>query len=137
MCIFSKGKPKSFNPIKDRVNKSFGSKKHSNVRQADGSMKPTTSIGKPIAKNGQRFNVWDMNTELSSKNRFHPAMFPEHLANDHIISWSNEGDTVLDCFMGSGTTGLAAKNLNRKFIGIEKDAGYFDIGTKRILGAAQ
>ena len=132
MFIFSKGKPKSFNPIKDRVNKSFGSKKHSNVRQADGSMKPTTSIGKPIAKNGQRFNVWDMNTELSSKNRFHPAMFPEHLANDHIISWSNEGDVVLDCFMGSGTTGKMALLNNRKFIGIEKDAGYFEIARQRL-----
>ncbi len=132
MFIFSKGKPKSFNPIKDRVNKSFGSKKHSNVRQADGSMKPITSIGKPIAKKGQRFNVWDMNTELSSKNRFHPATFPEKLANDHIISWSNEGDVVLDCFMGSGTTGKMALLNNRKFIGIEKDAGYFEIAKQRL-----
>ena len=137
MFVFSKGSPKSFNPIKDRINKSYGTKKHSNVRQADGSMKPKTSKGKPIAKYGQRFNVWDMNTELSSKTRLHPAPFPEKLANDHIISWSNEGDTVLDCFMGSGTTGKMALLNNRKFIGIEKDAEYFDIGTKRILGAAQ
>ena len=132
MFVFSKGKHKSFNPIKDRVNKSFGAKKHSNVRQADGSMKPVTSKGKPIAKYGQRFNVWDMNTELSSKTRLHPAPFPEQLAHDHIISWSNEGDTIFDPFMGSGTTGLAAKNLNRKFIGIEKDETYFRIAQDRI-----
>jgi len=132
MFVFSKGKPKAFNPIKDRVNKSFGAKKHGNVRQADGSMKPETSKGKPIAKYGQRFNVWDMNTELSSKTRLHPAPFPEHLVNDHILSWSNPDDVVFDCFMGSGTTGKMALLNNRKFIGIEKDAGYFEIAKQRL-----
>ena len=62
----------------------------------------------------------------------HPAIFPEQLANDHIISWSNEGDTVLDCFMGSGTTGKMALLNNRKFIGIEKDAGYFEVAKQRL-----
>ena len=62
----------------------------------------------------------------------HGATFPEQLANDHIISWSNEGDTVLDCFMGSGTTGKMALLNNRKFIGIEKDAGYFEIAKQRL-----
>jgi len=132
MFVFSKGKPKSFNPIKDRINKSFGTKKHGNVRQADGSMKPETSKGKPIAKYGQRFNVWDMNTELSSKTRLHPAPFPEHLVNDHILSWSNPDDVVFDCFMGSGTTGKMALLNNRKFIGIEKDEQYFEIAKQRI-----
>ena len=59
-------------------------------------------------------------------------MFPEQLANDHIISWSNEGDTILDPFMGSGTTGVACKNLGRNFIGIEKDDKYFEIAKARI-----
>ena len=62
----------------------------------------------------------------------HGATFPEQLANDHIISWSNEGDTVLDCFMGSGTTGKMALLNNRKFIGIEKDETYFKIAQDRI-----
>lgn len=132
MFVFSKGSPKSFNPIKDRVNKSYGAKKHSNVRQADGSMKPTTSKGKPIAKYGQRFNVWDMNTELSSKTRLHPAPFPEHLVKDHILSWSNPDDVVFDCFMGSGTTGAVAVKNGRKFIGIELDEDYFGIAQGRI-----
>lgn len=57
----------------------------------------------------------------------HPAVFPETLARDHIISWSGEGDTVLDPFMGSGTTGVACVNAGRKFTGIELDQGYFDI----------
>lgn len=137
MFVFSKGSPKSFNPIKDRVNKSYGAKKHSNVRQADGSMKPTTSKGKPIAKYGQRFNVWDMNTELSSKTRLHPAPFPEHLVKDHILSWSNPDDVVFDCFMGSGTTGAVAVKNGRKFIGIELDPYYFKIAEERINTATQ
>ena len=59
-------------------------------------------------------------------------MFPEALANDHIISWSNEGDIVLDPFMGSGTTGKMALLNNRKFIGIELSPEYVEIARKRI-----
>jgi len=65
----------------------------------------------------------------------HPAQFPITLAKDHIISWSNEGDVVMDPFLGSGTTGVAAKNLNRRFIGIEKDKEYFEISQSRIASA--
>ena len=62
----------------------------------------------------------------------HPAIFPEKLAHDHIVSWSNENDKILDPFMGSGTTGKVCRMLNRKFIGIEKDKDYFDIARTRI-----
>ena len=65
----------------------------------------------------------------------HPAQFPEQIANDHILSWSNEGDAVLDCFMGSGTTGKMAVLNNRNFVGIEIDKEYFDIAEKRIAEA--
>ena len=65
----------------------------------------------------------------------HPAIFPEQLAHDHIISWSNEGDTVFDPFLGSGTTGKMAKQLNRNFIGIEKVEKYFQIASERISKA--
>ena len=67
----------------------------------------------------------------------HPAIFPEQLANDHIISWSNEGDTVLDPFMGSGTTGKMAVLNSRKFIGIEIDDTYFEIAKERIEKAVE
>ena len=75
-------------------------------------------------------NVWDI--AVRAKNLGHPAAFPELIAERHILSWSNEGDTVLDCFMGSGTTGKMALINNRKFIGIEKDAGYFEIAKQRL-----
>lgn len=132
MFIFSKGFPKTFNPIKDKKNKHFGRKKHGTFTQKDGTKKPLSSIGKPIAEYGQRFNVWDVAAEKSNSKRFHPAMFPEKLAYDHIISWSNENDVVLDPFMGSGTTGVACVNTNRKFIGCEIDKEYFNIAQKRI-----
>ena len=67
----------------------------------------------------------------------HPAPFPYQLAHDHIISWSNEGDTILDCFMGSGTTGVACVNTNRNFIGVELDSGYFQLAKDRIFKVAK
>lgn len=62
----------------------------------------------------------------------HPTIKPLQIIQNFVINSSQEGDTVLDCFMGSGTTGVACKNLNRKFIGIEIDDKYFDIAQKRI-----
>jgi DNA modification methylase len=92
---------------------------------------------KVISEFGQRHNVWEINTsgqENMGKAIEHPATFPEKLANDHILSWSNEGDIVLDCFLGSGTTGKIAKQLNRRFVGIEISPEYLKIASKRIYG---
>ena len=83
-------------------------------------------------KFAQRFNVWRINTEVSNNNRFHPAQFPEQIANDHILSWPNEGDTILDPFTGSGTTGKMAMLNNRNFIGIEISSEYIEIAKKRL-----
>ena len=63
------------------------------------------------------------------------AQFPEKLAHDHILSWSNPGDTVLDPMMGSGTTGVAAIRSGRNFIGIEIDENYFRMAEQRIQEA--
>ena len=78
-------------------------------------------------KKSVRSNVWLYNVGNANKDdkTGHPAPFPEQLAYDHIISWSNEGDTVFDPFMGSGTTGKMAVLNNRKFIGIELDNSVF------------
>lgn len=133
MFIWTKGKPKTFNAIKDRRNKVKG-KIGGRLRLSDGTMKQMSTHGKERTEFGQRFAIWDQ--PPNGGNRIdHPATFPNKLAEDHIKSWSNEGDTVLDCFMGSGTTGVAAKNLNRDFIGIEMDEEYFKIAEERIANA--
>jgi len=131
MFVWSKGKPKTFNPIKDRPNKHAGSKSSGTIRQTDGSTKPM-SKEMVISEYGQRFNIWDVGPQRQ-RGKAHPAPFPESLANDHIISWSNEGDTVFDPFMGSGTTGVTAQRLGRRFIGIELDKEYCDIANERII----
>lgn len=69
---------------------------------------------------------------VAGTNYGHPAIFPEALARDHILSWSNEGETIFDPFLGSGTTGKVAVQLGRNFIGIERDHLYFSIAKKRI-----
>lgn len=133
MFILVKGKkPKTFNPIKDRKNKCFGDVKHGNIRQKDGSVKEISSKGKLIAEYGQRFNVWQISPEKAKNKKFHPAQFPEQLANDHIISWSNEGDIIMDIFSGSGTTHKMAKLNNRNFIGFEISQEYIDIEEERL-----
>lgn len=136
MFVLSKGKPKSFNSIKDRKNiyaGSLGSVGENTSTQVDGTKKIRER--KVISEFGQRHNVWEINTsgqENMGKTINHPATFPEKLVFDHIISWSNEGDTVLDCFLGSGTTGKVAKQLNRQFIGIEISPEYLEIAKNRI-----
>lgn len=64
----------------------------------------------------------------------HPTQKPLSLITDLVLKHSNEGDVVLDCFMGSGTTGVACKNTNREFIGMELDEKYFEIACNRIGG---
>jgi site-specific DNA-methyltransferase (adenine-specific) len=71
-----------------------------------------------------------------NKGEFHPTQKPLALMEWLVASYTNPGDVVLDPFMGGGTTGLACKRLNRKFIGIEKERRYFDIACKRIKGTA-
>ena len=133
MFVFSKGTPAVFNPIKDRINKTAGQIVSGRIRKADGSFVPKSTVGKVTAALGQRFNIWDMCPQQG--NNLHPAPFPEALARDHILSWSNPGDVVLDPFLGSGTTGKMAILEGRRFIGIEREPKYFDIACRRIEDA--
>lgn len=133
MFILSKGKPKSINFIRDRINStvSEGQTTKMSRRTRNGDFMETESNKfSTLSKLGKRHNVWDENS--SSAYKEHTATFPIRLAQDHILSWSNENDLILDPFMGSGTTGVACKNLNRKFIGIELDENYFNIAKDRI-----
>ena len=134
MLIFTKGKAKSFNPIKDRPNKWAGTNAHGTSRQKDGSTKRITTHNKKTIPNfGQRFNIWEI-PNVGKKGAKHPAIFPEKLANDHIISWSNENDIVYDPFMGSGTTAKMAILNNRNYIGSEMSDEYCEITEQRING---
>ncbi len=137
MFVFSKGKPSTVNLIIDRKNKYAGTltRSKTTMREKEGNL--TDRSVQTVAELGLRYNIWEyatgMGNTTSDKIAFdHPAIFPESLANDHIISWSNEGDLVFDPFMGSGTTGKMAKLNNRRFIGIEKVPEYFEIAKKRV-----
>lgn len=130
--VFSMGTPSVFNPIFDRENVSYGRKVSGTTRSADGTMQKMRAMGKPIKKHGSRFNVWDVMTTKGNTPNCHPAIFPDDLARDHILTWSNEGDIVLDPFSGSGTTAKMAKHNGRRFIGIEVNPEYVEISKERL-----
>lgn len=131
MFVFSKGKLKTFNPIMvDCKTKGKDKKGRTFYQKADGILKKGHKNG-PVKDKKQKNNVWDIST-YSGRYGGHPAVFPERLAEDHIISWSNEGDLVLDPMAGSGTTLKMAKKNNRKYIGIEISSEYCEIINKRL-----
>ncbi|WNF07431.1 DNA-methyltransferase [Brevibacillus borstelensis] len=142
MFVLSKGPIKTFNLIRDRPNKLVGQVMSGTVRQSDGTVKPSRANGKTVSEFGARSNVWGYSTgkgkSASDAIAFnHPAIFPEKLANDHILSWSNEGDIVLDPFMGSGTTAKMAQLNKRKWIGFEIAPEYVELANKRLLNGGR
>ena len=134
MFVLSKGVPRTTNLIKDRKNLYVGERGASG-RNKNGERKS----GKSTVRNewGARFNIWyqPIGGGHSSKDKIayqHPAIFPEDLVKDHMISWSNEGDIVMDIFSGSGTTHKVALENNRKFIGFEIAEEYCEIEKERL-----
>ena len=138
MFIFSKGKNKTFNPI-TKPNPLAGKIMRPTKRGKDGVLLKDSGYLKPYPDVSVLRNVWRYATGTASSTdrlaRNHPAIFPEQLANDHIFTWSNEGDTILDPFAGSGTTGKMAILNNRKYILIEKEETYFEICKQRTAEA--
>ena len=132
MFVFSREKPATINLLCDRVNVSYGRSVSGTERQPDGSTKPQACCGQPINKYGNRFNVWEIATTKGNCTLGHPAIFPESLARDHILSWSNEGDVVFDPFSGSGTTLKMARLMGRQGIGIEIHERYCEIAAERL-----
>lgn len=130
MFIFSKGKPKIFNPVQTKKVRSK-IEKGCGMRQKNGTI-TETKILIPKKETKDRSNVWDYPTDKAKGARHHPAVFPEQLANDHIISWSNEGDLVYDCFAGSGTTAKMAILNNRNWIASEISSEYCEIIKERV-----
>lgn len=125
MFVLSKQKPKTVNHI--RVPTVHFGKDKGIIGKNRQSHDASSSIVNEFRIKG---NVWQY--AVGGRDTGHPAVFPEQLAHDHIISWSNEGDTVLDCFTGSGTTLKMAKLLNRHYIGIEIAPEYAELAQKRI-----
>lgn len=126
--VLSKGKPRAWNPLKDRPNVSagkMGSVGRNTATQVDGSK--VERKRKVVTPFGMRHNVWKGNTrgqEEMGKSLDHPAMMPKWLARDLILSFSNEGDLVADPFAGSGTTGIQAAKLNRRYWMCDKSSKF-------------
>lgn len=137
MFVFSKGVPKTFHPLKDRNTKNAGVGIHGTDRLSDGSTKKIRDNNTIIGDYGTRYNVWQQPSVKNSSKVGHPAMFPLQLAKDHILSWSNERDIVLDPFMGSGTTAIACIETDRECIGYEIDKTYYEIAQERIYQATK
>ncbi|MBR5354676.1 MAG: site-specific DNA-methyltransferase [Alphaproteobacteria bacterium] len=132
MFVFSKGAPQTHNIIKDKKNKWAGSKGCASIRQPDGATRKQKTRHL-IKEYGARYNIWEINPVQSNTERTgHPAQFPIKLAHDHILTWTNKGDTVLDPFMGSGTTAVACIKTNRNFIGMEMNENYYKLAQNRI-----
>ena len=132
MFVFSKGKfEKDILLLCDKANKCAGQTNWGKNTQYDknGNLVETSDI-KPVPDFSLRNNIWKYTVGFNEKTG-HPAVFPIQLAKDHILSWSREGETVLDPFMGSGTTMKACQELNRNCIGIEISKEYCDIITNR------
>ena len=131
MFIFSKGKP-ICNYIKIPC-KNAGKLKTNDYGQkrVDGSIRTDRhKADRKIKDTKVKSNIWKYG--IGKRQKGHPATFPEQLANDHIISWSNENEIVYDCFMGSGTTAKMSILNNRNYIGSEMSRDYCDIAERRI-----
>jgi DNA modification methylase len=136
MFVFSKGTPRIFNPIKDKPNKYTKTRWIKSQRDKDGSLNKPPHIAKGSIM-GLRTNVWKYAAGGGSVIgdpicHEHPAPFPEKLAADHIKSWSNPGDILLDPMCGSGTTLAMAAKLNRHFIGIDCSQEYCVLSQRRV-----
>ena len=135
MFVFSKNNIKTFNPLLERcaargARKFRGNSKQNESSYSERKRKETTTT----KREKQRENVWcfDVGNVSGDDKTIHNAPFPEKLAADHILSWSNPGDLVLDPMCGSGTTCKMAKYHDRRFIGIEISKEYCEIARKRI-----
>ncbi len=134
MFVFSRSKPNTFNAIKEKT-RGYKPSKTSTTRNAKGE----TSVLKYEQGKDERslFNVWMMscgyNKSTNDEIAFqHPAVFPDRLVKQHIYTWTNKGDIVYDCFMGSGTTAKMAHLQDRKWIGSEISKEYCDLAEKRL-----
>lgn len=136
MFVLSKGKPKVFNPLKER-RLNAGRANPSGTFRHNGTNTGAAHTPKAVSDEKIRYNIWPyavgfMKSTTDVLAFKHPASYPEELATDHIVSWSNEGDIVLDPFSGSGTTIKMARETGRRGIGIEINEEYCQIAVERL-----
>lgn len=136
MFVFSRGTPRSFNAVKLKRNSTAGSKVPPKRKmQRNGEIKSFNVLSTVTPEFSRELNLWEYLVGKASGDTGcgnHSAYFPESLARDHILSWSNPGDVVLDPFSGSGTTAKMARETGRRFIGIEVNPEYVEISRKRL-----
>lgn len=140
MFVFSKGTPKTANLICDKANKYAGTQSWGKKRFRDPKNQDKFQIHDEkvtVPEFSPRTNIWKYNVNggFMTKDKIaheHPAIFPEQMARDHILSWSNEGDVVLDIYSGSGTTAKMAKMYNRNYIGIDLEEKFNQIARQRL-----
>ena len=133
MFVLSKGKPNTFNPLKTKTAR-HGAEMLVHNKGPDGVNK---KVLKELKKEKTRTNIWQYAVGLggTTNDRIafkHPAVFPEKLAEEHILSWTNPDDLVFDPMCGSGTTGKMALINQRRFIGVDISKEYIAIAKKRI-----
>lgn len=130
--VISKGRPAKWNPLREQT-KRPGHQAGRGPLNAEGKDNGRTQV-RTTGEMRLRGNIWRYyaGRDEDEGTGGHPAVFPLALAKDHVASWSNPGDVVLDPFAGSGTTLKAAKELNRRFIGIEINPEYVAICKDRI-----
>lgn len=141
MFIFVKNKLKRFNPIKIKCSQSGSKICGTKRQQGNDTLSKLHGIGKKVKNYKTKGNIWHYGvgknkSTLDSIAHKHPAIFPEALAQDHILSWSNEGNTVLDPMSGSGTVPKMCERLNRKWIACEISEEYAELSAKRIEAEA-
>lgn len=130
MFVFTKEKPKTVNLIRDHVNQRCGNVKRGHGRRMKNGEEKDKNRVRTVGAYGKRNNWWLMSRPRGYGN--HPAVFPFELARDHILTWSNPGDIVLDPFLGSGTTAVAAIKTGRNYVGFEISSEYCAIANTRI-----
>lgn len=143
MFVFSKSAPKTFNPLKQLKSK-YANSETTTHRNKKGNTEGlnTNALARILRANAYtervKDNVWYISSGYGRSSTYknahnHPAIFPEKLAEDHILSWSNEGDVVFDPMCGSGTTLAMARKNNRQYIGIDISQEYVDLSKQRVL----
>ena len=130
MFCFSKGAPKTFNPIKLAC-KTAGKRAAHAFYQTPDAERCTSHAGANSVVRNEKIAPNIFSYTVGSEKTGHPAVYPLQLALDQISSWSNPGDTVLDPFFGSGTTGVACQQLGRNFLGFEISSEYCAIARSR------